>query len=230
MRVGLCGVTIVVMSENVRKLVGVVAMAALVVVGVAVSSGDDTDFTRNTAFGVPKLGGGLDDQVQQPGDAEELASRAIAAAVKCEADRVLISTGDRIEPWRCGPLLIELTPRPNGCGWLRTWHHGFGEMVSDFEFWPEWQQERMIADRAQQDQRYKYSCIASSLAGMNLELAVQWLTDDLYAGVAIDDGPARFNGKPVGFRLITDPTGTVVIRAQTTFDGDWLDRNHPMGG
>ena len=38
------------MSENVRKLVGVAAMAALVVVGVAVSSGDDTDFTRNTAF------------------------------------------------------------------------------------------------------------------------------------------------------------------------------------
>ena len=38
------------MTENVRKLVGVVAMAVLVVVGVAVSSGDDTDFTRNTAF------------------------------------------------------------------------------------------------------------------------------------------------------------------------------------
>ena len=38
------------MSENVRKLVGVVVMAVLVVVGVVVSSGDDTDFTRNTAF------------------------------------------------------------------------------------------------------------------------------------------------------------------------------------
>ena len=38
------------MSENVRKLVGVAAMAVLVVAGVAVSSGDDTDFTRNTAF------------------------------------------------------------------------------------------------------------------------------------------------------------------------------------
>ena len=38
------------MSENVRKLIGVAIMAALVVVGVAVSSGDDTDFTRNTAF------------------------------------------------------------------------------------------------------------------------------------------------------------------------------------
>jgi hypothetical protein len=36
------------MSENVRKLVGVAAMAALVVVGVvATSGGDDVDFTRN---------------------------------------------------------------------------------------------------------------------------------------------------------------------------------------
>ena len=31
------------MSENLRKLVGVAVMAVLVVVGVAVSSGDDTD-------------------------------------------------------------------------------------------------------------------------------------------------------------------------------------------
>jgi hypothetical protein len=38
------------MTENVRKLIGVAAMAALVVVGVAVSSGDDTNFTRNAAF------------------------------------------------------------------------------------------------------------------------------------------------------------------------------------
>ena len=38
------------MTENVRKLIGVVVMAALVVVGVAVSSGDDTNFTRNSAF------------------------------------------------------------------------------------------------------------------------------------------------------------------------------------
>jgi len=48
--VGLFGVTVVVMSENVGKLVGVVVMAVLVVVGVAVSSGDDTNFTRNAAF------------------------------------------------------------------------------------------------------------------------------------------------------------------------------------
>ena len=38
------------MSENVQKLVGGVVMAVLVVVGVAVSSGDDTDFSRNRSF------------------------------------------------------------------------------------------------------------------------------------------------------------------------------------
>jgi len=37
-------------SENLQKLIGVVVMAVLVVVGVVVSSGDDSDFTRNTAF------------------------------------------------------------------------------------------------------------------------------------------------------------------------------------
>ena len=58
------------MSENLRKLIGVAVMAAIVVVGVVATSGADSDFTRNTAFGVPKLGSGLDDQVRQPGDAE----------------------------------------------------------------------------------------------------------------------------------------------------------------
>ena len=38
------------MSENLQKLIGVAVMAALVVVGVVVSSGDDTDFTRNRSF------------------------------------------------------------------------------------------------------------------------------------------------------------------------------------
>ena len=38
------------MSENLQKLIGVVVMAVLVVVGVAVSSGDDTDFSRNRSF------------------------------------------------------------------------------------------------------------------------------------------------------------------------------------
>ena len=51
MRVGLFGVTVVVMTENVRTVVGVVVVAVLVVVGVvATSGGGDVDFTRNAAF------------------------------------------------------------------------------------------------------------------------------------------------------------------------------------
>jgi len=37
-------------SENLWKLIGVAVMAAIVVIGVVVTSGDDTDFTRNRAF------------------------------------------------------------------------------------------------------------------------------------------------------------------------------------
>ena len=97
------------MSENLRKLIGVAVMAAIVVVGVVATNGDDSDFarTRNVAFGLPK-GAGLDAQVQQPGDAENDLVIAMAAAAKCDEGHVLISTGDPIEPWRCGPLLIEL--------------------------------------------------------------------------------------------------------------------------
>ena len=38
------------MSENLRKLIGVAVMAAIVVVGLVTTSGGDTDFTRNAAF------------------------------------------------------------------------------------------------------------------------------------------------------------------------------------
>ena len=97
------------MSENLRKLIGVAVMAAIVVVGVVATSGDDSDSsrTRNAAFGLPK-GAGLDAQVQQPGDAELDLTQAIRAAAKCDEGHVLISTGDPVSPWRCGPLLIEL--------------------------------------------------------------------------------------------------------------------------
>ena len=40
----------VLVSENLRKLIGVAVMAAIVVVGVVATSGDDSDFTRNAAF------------------------------------------------------------------------------------------------------------------------------------------------------------------------------------
>ena len=51
------------MSENLQKLVGVVVMAVLVVVGVVVSSGDDSDFTRNTMLipGIAQAGGENDE-------------------------------------------------------------------------------------------------------------------------------------------------------------------------
>ena len=97
------------MSENLRKLIGVAVMAAIVVVGVVVTNGDDSDSsrTRNVAFGLPK-GAGLDAQVQQPGDAENDLVIAMAAAAKCEEGHGLISTGDPVSPWRCGPLLSEM--------------------------------------------------------------------------------------------------------------------------
>tara|TARA_A100001037_G_C14897533_1_gene521275 strand:+ start:87 stop:731 length:645 start_codon:yes stop_codon:yes gene_type:complete len=97
-------------SENLRKLIGVAVMAAIVVIGVVATNGDDSDFarTRNNAFGLPK-GAGLDAQIQQPGDAENDLVIAMAAAAKCDEGHVLISTGDPVSPWRCGPLLSEIT-------------------------------------------------------------------------------------------------------------------------
>ena len=38
------------MSENLRKLIGLAVMAAIVVIGLVVRGGDDTDFTRNRSF------------------------------------------------------------------------------------------------------------------------------------------------------------------------------------
>ncbi len=125
-------------SENLRKLIGVAVMAAIVVVGVVATNGDDSDFarTRNNAFGLPK-GAGLDAQVQQPGDAELDLTRAMKAAAKCDAGRVLISTGDPIEPWRCGPPLIELATvvdenrRPKQIGGTS------GAAINQFNLWLE---------------------------------------------------------------------------------------------
>jgi hypothetical protein len=96
-------------SENLQKFVGIAVMAVIVVVGVVATNNDDSDFarTRNNAFGLPK-GAGLDAQVQQPGDAENDLVIAMAAAAKCEEGHVLISTGDPVSPWRCGPLLSEM--------------------------------------------------------------------------------------------------------------------------
>ena len=96
------------MSENLRKLIGVAVMAAIVVVGVVATSGDDTDFTRNAAFGLPTKLKSLNNQIQQPGDAENDLARAMAAAAQCGEGYVLVSTGDPVSPWRCGIPLAEV--------------------------------------------------------------------------------------------------------------------------
>ena len=38
------------MSENLRKIIGVAVMAAVVVIGLVATSGDDSDFSRNASF------------------------------------------------------------------------------------------------------------------------------------------------------------------------------------
>jgi hypothetical protein len=86
------------MTENVRKLVGVVVMAVLVVVGVAVSSGDDTNFTRNSAFV-------KHDGFRQLPEAQQA---RLAPAFLQQAAPKAIDTG-RLE--KTG--LIWLTPKPN---------------------------------------------------------------------------------------------------------------------
>ncbi len=59
------------MSENLRKLVGVAVMAAIVVVGVVMTNDDDTDFTRNLAFGSGGTDKGAGVPLDTGGTAEE---------------------------------------------------------------------------------------------------------------------------------------------------------------
>ena len=75
------------MSENLRKLIGVAVMAAIVVVGVVATSGDDSDFarTRNAAFikggvtvedaGAQKGGGCCDETLYRLGQIEDRLSQ-----------------------------------------------------------------------------------------------------------------------------------------------------------
>jgi len=72
-------------SENLRKLIGVAVMAAIVVVGVVATSGDDSDFTRNAAFtkggaiakdaGAEKGGDCCDETLYRLGQIEDRLSR-----------------------------------------------------------------------------------------------------------------------------------------------------------
>ena len=75
------------MSENLRKLIGVAVMAAIVVVGVVTTSGDDSDFarTRNAAFikggvtvedaGAQEGGGCCDETLYRLGQIEDRLSQ-----------------------------------------------------------------------------------------------------------------------------------------------------------
>ena len=64
------------MSENLRKLIGVAVMAAIVVVGVVATSGDDSDFTRSGVFA--KLDG-VKPQMPEPQGLYDTASPAYIA-------------------------------------------------------------------------------------------------------------------------------------------------------
>ena len=66
------------MSENLQKLIGIVVMAAIVIVGLSTTSGDDTDYTRNAAF--------VQLRPEEQGDLAEVSRRveAIESALKNE--------------------------------------------------------------------------------------------------------------------------------------------------
>ncbi len=77
-------------SENLQKLLGVVVMAVLVVVGVVVSSGDDTDFTRNAAM-----------LIGNSGDQDELAELSqrierLESALKNEELRAIVAYANEL--------------------------------------------------------------------------------------------------------------------------------------
>ena len=59
------------MSENLLKLIGVGVMAAIVVVGVVMTNDDDSDFTRNLAFGSGGTDKGAGVPLDTGGTAEE---------------------------------------------------------------------------------------------------------------------------------------------------------------
>ena len=174
------------MSENLRKLIGVGVMAAIVVVGVVATSGEDSDFTRNAAFGLPK-GAGLDAQVQQPGDAELDLTQAMKAAAKCEEGHVLISTGDPVSPWRCGPLLNSLLDRIASVenGVTRLGNAGENAPANLFE--RQEAVERLLRDAGCDDSRVVWFCSSTNgvegLSGADLSNAN--LAGSVWSGVRL---------------------------------------------
>ena len=233
------------MSENVRKLIGVAVMAAIVVVGVVATNGDDSDSsrTRNAAFGLPK-GAGLGAQVQQPGDAELDLTQAMKAAAKCDAGRVLISTGDPLEPWRCGPLLEELAtvfdedrrPRPiartSGAMQTPSDNQGINDLApckgvtsakldlglryGDDEGWLAYISTAALAARA--------FCIADLAVGATLRDAISAFEEAGFINSNWEAGLFSNSNQRVRVALRTDP-GTGLI-SQVEVDANPLFRAH----
>ena len=96
------------MSENLRKLIGVAVMAAIVVVGVVATSGDDSDFTRNAAFtkggaiakdaGAEKGGDCCDETLYRLGQIEDRLSRIeLALEANVPVERLSEEERARIE-------------------------------------------------------------------------------------------------------------------------------------
>ena len=96
------------MSENLRKLIGVAVMAAIVVVGVVATSGDDSDFTRNAAFAkggvmakeaLPVKGGDCcDETLYRLGQIEDRLSRIeLALEANAPVERLTEEERARIE-------------------------------------------------------------------------------------------------------------------------------------
>ena len=194
------------MSENLRKLIGVAVMAAIVVVGVVVTSGDDSDSsrTRNVAFGLPK-GAGLDAQVQQPGDAENDLVIAMAAAAKCEEGHVLISTGDPVSPWRCGPLLSEMATvgiedaRPlaktgglgnRPCQWASALGFWAGIVDEHSQMSQETREDRLLERARHWGEKTRVLCFRDHASGVSVEVVRDWLEWAGYTNVAETTNPA----------------------------------------
>ena len=109
------------MSENLRKLIGVAVMAVLVVVGVAVSSGDDTNFTRHGVYakldGVRELPEAeqarlapafLEQAAPKAGSAYELKDVIITSLNEAKPDKVGITRGIGVNGLSTGkPSVVE---------------------------------------------------------------------------------------------------------------------------
>ena len=227
------------MSETMSKVIGAALFAALITAGVSMSSDGEQITTRNASLGIPEfegdgeIGGGLaagEKAVAELGDAME--------AARCKPDQVLLSTGDPETPWRCGPFISELatleaerTLLPNSCSWLKTWHGGFSEMIEGWNLLPDWEQNRMLGNRALQDNMDRLGCVASFTIGTDYQSAIDWFEREYQTvGIALGSGEIQYGNSGLSIRLIPDETRSFVADATVHLDPNWLDRNYPMGG